>query len=217
MAEITWLGHACFRIRGREAVVLMDPVGPDSGYDMGNPSADIVTVSHGHRDHTALELVNPGYRVLTGPGEYEIHDVFIRGIRTYHDTEKGVKLGKNTVYLVEIEDLLICHLGDLAHPLTEEQSENMSAVDVLLIPVGGGPTIDATAAAELVGQLEPSVVIPMQYRTEYGDFDREPLEPFLNKFGITEIEVKDRANIKKSDLSETVEVVVLRPPHKEKP
>ena len=211
MAEITWLGHACFRIRGREAVVLMDPVAPDSGYPTTSTSADIVTISHDHRNHSALDLVKPGCHTIAGPGEYEIHDVFIRGIRTYHDAEKGVKLGKNTVYLVEIEDLLICHLGDLGHPLTEEQSESMTSVDVLIVPVGGGPTIDATAAAEVVGQLEPSIVIPMQYRTEYGDFDREPLETFLKKFGISDIEVKDRVNIKKSDLSETVEVVVLKP------
>ncbi len=211
MAEITWLGHACFRIRGREAVVLTDPVGPDSGYDMGNPSADIVTISHDHKNHSALDLVKPGYHAITGPGEYEIRDIFIRGIRTYHDAEKGAKLGKNTVYLLEMDDLLICHLGDLGHPLTEEQSESMSSVDVLIIPVGGGPTIDSTAAAELVGQIEPSVVIPMQYRTEFGDFDRETLEQFLKKFGITDIEVRDRANIRKSDLSESVEVVVLKP------
>ncbi len=82
---------------------------------------------------------------------------------------------------------------------------------MLIVPVGGGPTIDSTAAAELVGQIEPSVVIPMQYRTEYGDFDRETLEQFLKKFGITDIEVRERANIRKSDLSESVEVVVLKP------
>ncbi len=212
MAEITWLGHACFRIRGREAVVLTDPATRGSGYDIGNPSADIVTISHDHTNHTAVDDVKPGFHLITGPGEYEIHDVFIRGIRTYHDNEKGAKLGKNTVYLIEMEDLLICHLGDLGHPLTEEQSESMSSVDVLIVPVGGGPTIDSTAAAELVGQLEPSVVIPMQYQTESGDLDREPLESFLKKFGISEIEVRDRISIKKSDLSESVDVVVLKPP-----
>lgn len=211
MAEITWLGHACFRIRGREAVVLTDPLWPDSGYDMGNPSADIVTVSHEHRNHSALDLVKPGFHAITGPGEYEIHDVFVRGIHTYHDAEHGAKLGKNTVYLIEMEDLLICHLGDLGHPLTEEQSESISSVDVLIVPVGGGPTIDSSTAAELVGQVEPSVVIPMQFRTERGDFDREPIEQVLKNFAISDIEAKDRVNIKKSDLGDTVDVVVLMP------
>jgi L-ascorbate metabolism protein UlaG (beta-lactamase superfamily) len=211
MAEITWLGHACFRIRGREAVVLMDPVSPDSGYDMGTQSADIVTVSHNHKNHAALDLVQPGFRAITGPGEYEIHEVFMSGVATYHDGEHGKRLGKNTVYLVEIDDLIFCHVGDLGHALTEEQTESLNSVDVLFVPVGGGPTLDASAAAELIGQIEPSVVIPMQYRTERGDVDRDPLEPFLKKFGIGEIEVKDRVNLKKSDLSETLEVVILRP------
>jgi L-ascorbate metabolism protein UlaG (beta-lactamase superfamily) len=211
MAEITWLGHACFRIRGREAVVLMDPVSPDSGYDMGQQSADIVTVSHNHKNHSALDLVTPGYKAITGPGEYEIHEVFMSGVATYHDGERGARLGKNTIYLVEIEDLIFCHVGDLGHALTEEQSESLSSVDVLFVSVGGGPTLDATAAAELIGQIEPSVVIPMQYRTERGDFDRDPLEPFLKTFGIGEIEVKDRVNVRKSDLTETLEVMILRP------
>jgi len=211
MAEITWLGHACFRIRGREAVVLMDPVSPESGYDIGTQSADIVTVSHNHKNHSALDVVKPGYKAITGPGEYEIHEVFLSGVATYHDTERGARLGKNTVFLVEIEDLVVCHVGDLGHALTEEQSESLSSVDVLILPVGGGPTLDATSAAELIGQIEPSMVIPMQYRTERGDFERDPLEPFLKKLGIGEIEVKDRVNLRKSDLSETIEVVVLRP------
>lgn len=212
MAEITWLGHACFRIRGREAVLLTDPAGPDSGYDIGKQSADIVTVSHQHPNHRATDLVKPEFHLISGPGEYEIRDVFIRGVRTYHDNERGAKIGKNTVYLIEMEDLLICHLGDLGHALTEEQSESMSSVDVLIVPIGGGPTLDATAAAELVGQIEPSMVIPMQYRTQFGDFDRDPLEPFLKKFGITDIQTQERVNIKKTDLGEAVEVVVLRPP-----
>jgi L-ascorbate metabolism protein UlaG (beta-lactamase superfamily) len=211
MAEITWLGHACFRIKGREAVVLTDPLSPDSGYDMRQPQADIVTVSHDHTNHAALDRVTPGFRAITGPGEYEIHEVFISGIQTYHDNDKGRQRGKNTIYVIEIEDLVICHVGDLGHALTDEQSENLSSVDVLIVPVGGGPTLDATAAAELIGQIEPSVVIPMQFRTERGDSERDPLEPFLKKFGIGEIEVKDRVTLRKSDLSETLQVVILRP------
>ncbi|HEX3721982.1 MAG TPA: MBL fold metallo-hydrolase [Nitrolancea sp.] len=211
MAEITWLGHSCFRIRGRDAIVLMDPVSPESGYDMRQPSADIVTVSHHHKNHAALDLVKPGFMAITGPGEYEIREIFLSGIATFHDDERGKRLGKNTIFLVEIEDLIFCHAGDLGHALTEEQSESLSSVDVLILPVGGGPTLDATAAAELIGQIEPSVVIPMQFRTDRGDFDRDPLDPFLKKFGIGDIEVKDRVNLKKSDLSETIEVVVLRP------
>lgn len=211
MAEIKWLGHACFRIRGREATILTDPAGPDSGYAIGPQEAEIVTVSHDHPGHRALELVRPGFRLIKGPGEYEIHEVFIRGIRTDHDAEGGARLGRNTAYVIEVDDLVVCHLGDLGHVLSEEQAAAMNAVDVLLIPVGGGPTIGATQAAEVIGQVEPSVVIPMQYRTEQGDHERDPLERFLKEVGVTDWAPLDRATIRKADLGETMQVIVLRP------
>lgn len=209
MAEIKWLGHACFHVRSREATVLMDPVGTLSRSDQAF-NVDIVTVSHQDANHSALDAVQPGYRVINGPGEYEIKDVFITGIGTYHDNEGGQSRGKNTVYLVEVEDLVICHLGDLGHALSEGQVERMNSVDVLLIPVGGGPTIDAEVAAEVIGQLEPSIVIPMQYRTEQGDQDRDPLDRFLKQLGAEGVEPQERLTIKKSDLGESMRVVVLQ-------
>ncbi|HUZ01905.1 MAG TPA: MBL fold metallo-hydrolase [Thermomicrobiaceae bacterium] len=211
MAEIKWLGHACFRIRGREVAILTDPAGPESGYAIGPQQAEIVTVSHDHPGHRALDLVQPGYRLISGPGEYEIHEVFIRGVRTDHDAEGGARAGKNTAYVIEVDDLVVCHLGDLGHVLSEEQAAAMNSVDVLLVPIGGGPTIGATQAAEVIGQLEPTVVIPMQYRTERGDLERDPLERFLKEVGVTEFTPLDRVTIRKSDLGETMRVVVLRP------
>ena len=211
MAEITWFGHACFRVRGREAVILMDPVGPSSGYPLPEQSANVVTISHHHPNHSALESIRPGYRLVEGPGEYEIAGAFITGVHTYHDKEQGASLGRNTVYLLEIDDLVICHLGDLGGPLTEEQSAQISAVDVLLVPVGGGPTIDAAAAVEVIGQIEPSIVIPMQYATAQGDHDRDSLETFLKQVGSPDVEPQPRLTVRKSDLSETMQVVVLQP------
>ena len=211
MPEIKWLGHACFRIRGRDAVVLMDPVGPETGYRLPLQQADIVTVSHDHPGHNAVDRVRPGYRLITGPGEYEIREVFIQGVRTYHDSEGGKRLGKNTVYTVEIDDLVICHLGDLGHTLSESEAAALNGVDVLLVPVGGGPTLDASGAAEVIGQIEPSVVIPMQFRTPEGDHDRDPVDRFLKAMGAAAVEPRDRVSIRTSDLGETVEVVLLQP------
>lgn len=211
MAEIIWYGHACFEIRGRDVTVLMDPVSESSGYDIGNPSADIVTVSHGHSGHAALDRVQEGYRLINGPGEYEIKEVFINGIQTYHDAERGAKLGRNTVYVVELEDLAICHLGDIGHVLTDQQTELVSSVDVLLVPAGGGPTITTAQAAELIAQIAPEVVIPMQFRTEKGDGEREPVDGFLREMASVEHETLERLRIRKSDLRETTRVVVLEP------
>jgi L-ascorbate metabolism protein UlaG (beta-lactamase superfamily) len=211
MAEIKWFGHACFRIRGKDVTVLTDPVPRDTGYDLGAQSADIVTVSHDHHGHTALDLISPGYRLVNGPGEYEIQEVFITGVTTFHDAERGRLLGKNTVYLIEIEDLIVCHLGDLGHVLTEPQVEAMSAVDVLIVPVGGPPTINSAQAAEVIGQLEPGVIVPMQFRTERGDHQRESLERFVKEMGLTEYEQLDRLVLKKSDAGGSPRVVILQP------
>lgn len=211
MAEIIWYGHACFAIRGRDVTVLMDPVPESTGYDMGNPSADIVTVSHSHAGHSALDKVQDGYRLINGPGEYEIKEVLINGIQTYHDAERGKRLGKNTVYVVEVEDLVICHLGDIGHVLSDQQVELVSSVDILLIPVGGGPTITSAQAAELIGQIDPGIVIPMQFRTETGDFDLEPADVFIREMASAEHETLDKLQVRKSDIGDSAKVVVLEP------
>jgi L-ascorbate metabolism protein UlaG (beta-lactamase superfamily) len=211
MAEIIWYGHACFAVRGRDVTVLMDPVPPTSGYEVEALSADIVTLSHEYPGHSAQEHVNDGGRLINGPGEYEIQEVFINGIQTWRDGERGVLRGRNTVYVLEIEDLVICHLGHIGHVLTEKQAEQISAVDVLLVPAGGGSTVTAAQAAEIIGQIEPGIIIPMQFKTEKGDFDREPVDGFLRELASAEHETLERLRVRKSDIGETARVVLLEP------
>lgn len=211
MAEIKWFGHGCFRVRGREATVVLDPVGKSTGYLLPKQKADIVTVSHPHPGHNALGQVQEGYFLIDGPGEYEVSDVFVTGIRTYHDSKGGQLHGHNTVYLLELEDLRICHLGDLGHALTEEQVERLDEVDVLLVPVGGGNALDAQAANEVIGQIEPRIVIPMHYRTPAGDRGLNDLEHFCKALGVENPTPQEKATIRKSDLPETVKVVILEP------
>jgi L-ascorbate metabolism protein UlaG (beta-lactamase superfamily) len=211
MAEIKWLGHACFRIRAREATIVMDPVPRSLGYKVDKQRADIVTLSHEHPGHTATEIISGEYKVIHGPGEYEMNEVFITGIRTYHDNKRGEEHGRNTAYLVEVENMTICHLGDLGHSLTAEQVEALSSVDILIVPIGGGTVLDAEAASEVVGQIDPKMVIPMQYRTPYGDSDREGLERFLKEMAVPEVRGVDKITIRASDLRESTEVVVLEP------
>ncbi len=189
MAEFRWFGHNCLRIKAREATLLTDPVDRRTGYAMAKQQVDIVTLSHEHPGHVNLGAVRPEYKVVRGPGEYEIHDVFITGIRTYHDTEKGAKLGYNTVYLIEVEGMTVAHLGDLGHPLTDEQTEAMSKCDVLMIPAGGGPSggaqvISPEIAAEIIGQLEPKVVLPMQFATPIGDKQHGTIDAFCKALGL---------------------------------
>lgn len=211
MAEIRWFGHASFRIRAREATLILDPVPRSSGYRAEKQKADIVTISHDHPGHTATDNISGDFKIIQGPGEYEMNEVFVTGIRTYHDEERGAQHGRNTVYLIEVEGITFCHLGDLGHRLTDEQVEALESVDVLMVPVGGGTILDAAKAAEVIGQIEPRLVIPMQYRTEYGDKDLDDLDRFLKEMGSQEVTPVDRLQIRQSDLPESTQVVVLEP------
>lgn len=209
MAEIKWFGHACVHIRAREATLMMDPVPRSLGYRFNKQRADIVTLSHDHPGHTATEVISTPFKLISAPGEYEINEVFIHGIRTYHDDQRGAERGKNTSYVVELEGMKICHLGDLGHELTDEQAEALESVDVLLIPVGGGPVLDAEVASRVVGQIEPRFVIPLQYRTQYGDQDRDEVTRFLREMAAGDVEPIERMNLRKSDVGDTAETEVV--------
>ncbi len=209
--EITWLGRSCFRLRGRDAAVVMDPCDKSTGYNIGKLSADIVTVSHDHPAHSNVSAVTGTPRVVAGPGEFEIAGVLIMGIRTFHDGDKGSKLGKNTAYVVELDDVRVCHLGDLGHLPTPEQIEDLSGVDVLLAPVGGNSTIGAAAAAETISLLEPKLVIPMHYQTPADKAELEPLDHFLKEIGALTAfdERQPKLSVTKSTLPHETKVQVL--------
>lgn len=211
MAEIRWLGHNCFRIRAREATVIMDPVGKNTGYTMSKQTADIVTISHQHPGHTNMAQVKPEFIVIDGPGEYEVHGVFIFGTRTYHDKVKGAEQGYNTVYSMTLDGIRFTHLGDLGHQLNDEQLEVIEDTDVLFVPVGGGPLLPPTEMAEVVGMISPKLVIPMQYKTAQGDHDRGDVESYAKHLGVTMPEAVDKLVLKTSDLPEKIEMAVLNP------
>ena len=198
--EIVWLGHSCFKIRGKEATVVTDPFDKTLGYPMKKPTATIVTVSHQHPQHSFVQGVSGTPRVISRPGEYEVANVFITGIATFHDSERGAELGKNTAYVMRIEDVGICHLGDLGHVPTAEQIEQMGDVDILMVPVGGGPTIGPAAAAETISLLQPKLILPMHYRTEAVKVDLMSLEPFLKEMGVREAVSRPKLVIGKSAL-----------------
>ena len=147
--------------------------------------------------------------MVRGPGEYEIGGVLIIGTATFHDDEKGGVRGKNTIYLMEIDGVSICHLGDLGHVLTTEQVEELGDVDVLLLPVGGVSTIDASMAAEVIRQLEPQAVIPMHYKTPAISRPLDPVEKFLKEMGKEVEEPRPKLSLTKSTLPLGTQVFVL--------
>lgn len=207
--EITWLGHACFRLRTRDMTVLMDPCPRSTGYNIGRQQAQIVTISHRHPEHSYLEAVTGTPRVLDAPGEYEIGGVMLTGVRTYHDDQHGALRGPNTTFIVEMDEVRVCHLGDLGHLPTQEQMEALTDIDVLLVPVGGYTTIDGATAAELISELEPKLVVPMHYATEAATAKLDPLEKFIKQLGISAPTPQSKLSVSRSGLPAETEIVVL--------
>jgi L-ascorbate metabolism protein UlaG (beta-lactamase superfamily) len=207
--DISWLGHSCFRIKGSHATIITDPYSPNLGYSLGKPTAHIVTVSHQHPGHCYVQGIGGEPKLVTRPGEYEISGVLIIGISAFHDKEGGKKRGKNTIYLMEIDEVSVCHLGDLGHVLTNQQVEEIGNVDVLLLPVGGVSTINAPMAAEVVRQLEPKAVVPMHYKTTALNRELEPVERFLKEIGVKEINSQPKLSFTKSHLPASTQVFLL--------
>jgi len=206
--EITWFGHSCFRIKGKDAVLVADPFGDDLGYPVAGLEADIVTLSHHHSGHDNAASVGNGPRVVGGPGEYEIRDVFILGISTFHDSSRGEERGKNTVYLIEMDDIRLCHLGDLGHVLSPQQVEEVGNVDIVMVPVGSVSTIDAKTAREVVLALGAKIVIPMHYQTEVSSW-LEPVNPFLKEMGVADPVPQAKLVITRSNVPPENQVVLL--------
>jgi len=211
--EITFLGHACFRIKGRSATVLADPFDPNMvGLKLPKVSSDIVTISHSHRDHSYVAGVTDVRRVVEGPGEYEISGVSIIGFSSFHDASNGSERGKNTIYVYELDGLRLCHLGDLGHEPSSALIEEIGYVDILMIPVGGFYTIGADIAAKVARDIEAPLVLPMHY-------SREGLSPELKEklSGVDDFikvsgfsyEKTDKLNVKEGAIPEEGQKVIL--------
>jgi L-ascorbate metabolism protein UlaG (beta-lactamase superfamily) len=206
--EISWLGHSCFQLRGKNVTLITDPFSPQLGHSLGKISAPIVTISHNHPGHNYAGGVDGGPRIVRGPGEYEISDVLITGVASYHDNKHGQELGRNTIYIIHMDDLVICHLGDLGHILQEEQLEEVADADMLLVPIGGQHTINATQAAEVISQVEPHIVIPMHFSPPV-DNAPNPLDKFCREMGIEAINPQPKLSITRSALPTETQVVIL--------
>lgn len=214
--EISWLGHSCFQLRGKNVTLVTDPFSPQQGSSQGESSqlgkisASIVTVSHNHAGHNNVVAVGGNPHAVKGPGEYEISDVLITGVASYHDDKKGQEYGRNTIYVIHMDDLVICHLGDLGHILQEEQLEEVADADILLVPIGGEHTINATQAAEIISQVEPRVVIPMHYHAD-GAETPASLGKFCREMGVENITAQPRLVVTRSNVPAETQVVVLSP------
>jgi L-ascorbate metabolism protein UlaG (beta-lactamase superfamily) len=206
--EITWYGLSCFRLVERKhASVVTDPYGKTIGLPELKLRADIVTISHKARGHSHLSAVSGSKQVLNGPGEYEIGGVFITGIATFDKEDNG----RNVLYVFDMGGLSVAHLGDLQQVPEQKDIEALGQVNVLLTPVGGGNSLNAAQAAELVSLLEPNIVVPMHYQLPGLKVDLEGVDRFLKEMGITEPREEASLKITASGLPLETETVLLKP------
>jgi len=204
---IRWLGHACFYCQGEGLRLLTDPFDQQVGYPLPDVEADLVTVSHDHYDHNAVDLLPGNPEVIRSPGEHSFKSLVVKGYPVYHDEVKGAKRGKNIIFTWEMDGVRLCHLGDLGHLLDGKTIEAIGEVDLLMIPVGGVYTIDGKEAREVVNQLQPRVVIPMHYKTPHLSFELGPLDNFTKYFEKIRREKQWQGTA--NDLPSEQEVVVL--------
>lgn len=212
--EITWYGHSCFRLTERGlATVITDPFDHNAvGYFPLKLKGDIVTSSHTAPGHSYLQAVKGEPYLITGPGEFEIGGVFITGVQTNgaHKKASENEQIRNTLYLIQFEELNIVHLGDTDHAPTQSQVESLGDVHVLLIPVGGGTGLNAAKAAETISLLEPRIVVPMHYGVPECKIDLDPLAKFLKAMGLKDVETQPSLKIANAKaLPEETQVVVL--------
>ncbi len=188
--------------------MVADPPDPKSGHAINRTEAQVVTISHDHPGHSGLRSVGGEPVVLRSPGEYEVREVLITGLASFHDEERGGARGKNTIFVIRIDGVAVCHLGDLGHVVEEAELQQLGDIDVVLVPVSG-PEVNLTAAkaADVVHQLEPKIVIPMSFEPNGSKTD--PYHRFLQEMGAKEAAPLSKLSVQRASLPEETQVVVL--------
>ena len=200
--EITYLGRNCFRLKGRDGSVITDPSPPDSGFSLGKQTAEIVTVSRRDEPGYAYSAgIGGNPMVLDAPGEFEIGGILVTGI-----ANKRADGTRNVMFISEIDGIRVGHLGLASNVALED----FKGVDVLLLPVGGNNALAPNLAADLMTKIDPSVVIPMNYKTGGEPLPLEPLEAFLKETG-SRPEPLAKVTVSRSSLPQDLTVMVLEP------
>jgi len=207
--EIMWYGHSCFRITERGyATVVTDPFGEHLGYEVPRLKTDIATISHRAPGHDALNALREYKYVIDGPGEYEIGGVFVIGVAAYNPDTPDPRL--NVVYVFDFNSITVAHLGDLDHVPPQALIDQLGHVDVALVPVGGGSSLNSGQAAEIVSLLEPAIVIPMHYQTPHlTGVQLDSVDRFLKEMGVNSIEPLPFLRLSQGGLPDQTQVIVL--------
>ncbi len=213
--NISWYGQSCFRIQSKDIVLVTDPFDKKIGLRPPYGTADLVTISHDHFDHNNSDALKGDPFIVDCAGEYEIKKIILRGINSFHDNKEGAERGNNVIYRIEMEDIILCHLGDFGqNAFTNGQLEKIGGVDILLIPIGGISTIDWKIAVEIINQIEPNIIIPMHYKVKGLISDllkMDSAESFCKEFGVSEKDTIEKFSIKKKDIvKDSSKVVTMK-------
>jgi L-ascorbate metabolism protein UlaG (beta-lactamase superfamily) len=209
--NITWYGHRCIRIESKEGSILVDPFDPkEIGLRGPTIKDDLVLVSDPAPSKAILERINEDAFLVRGPGEYERKGIAVLGIQGFADSQSGAELGLCTIYRIVAEDLSICHLGGIGQDkLTPEQLEAIGDPDILIIPVGGQSALDAKAAAALANEIEPKIIIPIQFAISSASYKADAAEKFIKEIGLSPQKM-DKLRISKKQMPvEQTDLIVL--------
>jgi len=209
--KIRFLGHSCFLIISDTGTrIITDPYHTGEEFTLTEikESADIVTVSHDHPDHNNTAAIQGNPRVLKGSAKFSGID--FTAIQSYHDEASGNERGGNSIFTFEVDGIRICHLGDLGHQLDDSQLSIMGKIDVLIIPVGGGFTIDGAGATKVCKQINPKVIIPMHYKTAGLPFLADIGDFLQGKKNIT-LSSGSMVEFTRNNLPERPQIIVLKP------
>jgi L-ascorbate metabolism protein UlaG (beta-lactamase superfamily) len=212
--KVKWLGHSCFLITSKDRTrVITDPyaVGGGINYSPVKETADVVVVSHGHGDHSNVSAVQGKPEVVKGDGTKTAKGIQFKGIASYHDNSQGEQRGPNTIFCFNVDDLKLCHLGDLGHVLSPGQVKEIGAVDILFVPVGSPYTIDASVASRVCEQLKPKVVIPMHFKTPRCAYPIAGVEDFLRGKKDVRRVGDSEVDFERERLPAATEIVLLQP------
>ncbi len=202
------MGHACFRLHSSDMVVLTDPFPLSLGMRPDARPASVVTVSNSHPNHSNSEEVSGDPKVFSAPGEYEYLGVTVKGVMTPLAPETPQEQ-RNVAYSVEIDGIKICHLGDISSPLTSKQVDELSPVDVLMVPTGGGCTLDLDQVMQAIQDLNPKIVIPMHHGSPEAESGLQQVGAFLGRLGLTDTQPVPRVVVTASNLPDDRRIVVL--------
>ena len=206
--DITWLGHSCFRLHDADMVVVTDPYPTSVGLRIDNRPASVVTVSNSHPNHNHAESIEGDPKVFSNPGEYEYNGVTARGVMT--PLADGQPQGeRNVAFSIEIGAINICHLGDISMPMTTRMIDELKPIDVVLVPTGGHCTLDMDQIYQTLQDLDAKIVIPMHYKTEGINVDVDPIDNFVRRMGLDDIQVQPRLVVTSANLGTDMRVVLM--------